>query len=232
MRFKSSRGAIAALVIASLPSIVTCSDDDSPSGTSNAGTSGNSAGGAGGAGGAAGSGANVGSGGAAGSSSGSGGRGGNGGASGGGPGGSSGVSGGSDGSGGAGASGAAGGAGGGSGGAGGSRNDGGPPPPTDGGGSIYSVQCRAESRPCLPGYCLGIQLDDGGNGFSCSNDCQTVADCSTAPSGAQAQAGCVQFTSKSRCMLVCENAGTKYGCPSGMTCYTYPNAQIGYCLWM
>ncbi len=228
MRFTSSRRAIAVLVVATLPAVVTCSDDDpgptsSSSGTGGSGASGGASAGSGG------SGASTGNGGSAGSSAGSSGVDANSGASGGGAGGSSGASGAS---GVGGASGTSGTSGGGRSGAGGSRGDGGPPPPTDGGGSIYSVQCRAESRPCLPGYCLGIQLPDGGNGFTCSNDCQTVADCSTAPSGAEAKAGCAQFTNRSRCVLICENAGTRYACPRGMGCYTYPGAEVGYCLWM
>jgi hypothetical protein len=218
MRFKSSRGAIAALVVACFPAVVTCSDDDSQPGTSTAGSSGSGASG--------GSGANGGSAGTAGNSGGSAGAGANSGASGGATGGSSGAAGSS------GASGTASGGRGGSGGSAGDRGDGGPPPPTDGGGSIYSVQCRADSRPCLPGYCLGIAVSEASNGFTCSNDCQTVADCSTAPTGAEAQAGCVQFSARSRCVLICENSGTRYTCPAGMACYTYPGAQIGYCLWM
>ena len=107
-------------------------------------------------------------------------------------------------------------------------------PPTDGGGSIYAVQCRGESRLCgFPtAHCLGIQLDEGGTGYTCSNHCQTDADCSSAPSGAEARAGCVQFTQQSRCVLVCENSGRRYSCPTGMSCYTYPGSPIGYCLWI
>jgi hypothetical protein len=239
---KNSRAAIAFALLACLPIVVTCSDDDPGSGSSNAGRSGTGAtGAAGGAsGGSAGSGANLGNGGVGGSTSGSGGADANAGASGRGAGGSSGMVGAAGASGAAGATGASGTTGasgaagtgvGGTGGTSGSSGDGGPPPPTDGGKSIYSVQCRNESRPCLPGYCLGIQLPDGGNGFTCSNDCQTAAQCSTAPSGAEAQAGCVQFTSRSRCVLICENSGTRYSCPAGMACYTYPGAQVGYCLW-
>ena len=224
MLFKCSRRTIAVALMASLPAVVTCSDEDPQPSTPSSGTSG--VGGSGAASGSSSGGAsgrgNAGNGGSAASSgTGSGGGDASSGASGGigGAGGTSGVS---------GNSGSAGTAPGGMGG----RSDGGPPPPTDAGGSIYAVQCRAESRPCLPGYCLGIQLQDAGNGFTCSNDCQTAADCSTAPSGAEAQAGCVQFTARSRCVLICENSGTRYGCPSGMSCYTFPGAQIGYCLWM
>jgi hypothetical protein len=75
-------------------------------------------------------------------------------------------------------------------------------------------------------------LTDASNGFTCSNDCQTVADCSSAPTGAEAQPGCVQFTNRSRCVLICENSGARYACPAGMSCYTYPGAEVGYCLWM
>jgi hypothetical protein len=109
----------------------------------------------------------------------------------------------------------------------------GPPPPTDAGGSIYAVQCRGESRPCgFPAaHCLGIQLPEGGTGYTCSNHCQSNADCSSAPSGAEATAGCVPFTQMSRCVLVCENSGRRFSCPTGMSCYTFPGATIGYCLW-
>jgi len=160
---------------------------------------------------------------------------GNGGKSGSSAGGSSGAGPGSGGSAGAGVSGGSGTAGGSSGGSAGLSGDAqGPPPPADGGGSIYSVECRGESRVCgyPSAHCLGIMLPEGGTGFTCSNHCVSDADCSSAPSGAEARAGCVPFTQQSRCVLVCENSGQRFSCPRGMSCYTYPGAQLGYCLWM
>jgi|RhiMethySRZTD1v2_1073278.scaffolds.fasta_scaffold09000_8 hypothetical protein len=217
MLFKCSRSAIAVVIAASFPAIVTCSEDDAVPNAPAAGASGSSGSGATGAGGSSGAGAS-GNGGSSGSASGTGGTAGssNGGTS-------------------AGSGGASGGTGAGGTSSGGTASgDGGPPPPADGGGSIYAVECRGDSRPCgyPAAHCLGIQLPDGGVGYSCSNHCTKNADCSSAPSGAEAQAGCVPFTQQNRCMLVCENSGTRARCPTGMTCYTYPGAQIGYCLWM
>jgi hypothetical protein len=216
MVFMGSRRAIALVIAASFPAIVTCSEDDPTPNTPAAGT-----GGAGGSAGASGNAAG-GRGGSTGGNAGSGGSG------------AAGGSGGASGAGGAGNAGGAAGSGGSAGAAGTTSGDGGPPPPADGGGSIYAVECRGESRPCgFPAaHCLGIQLQDGGAGYSCSNHCAKPGDCSSAPSGAEAQAGCVQFTQQSRCVLICENAGTRASCPTGMTCYTFPGAEIGYCLWM
>jgi hypothetical protein len=219
-----SRRVIAVVIAASLPAIVTCSEDDATPGTPGGGTSGAS--GSAGTGGASGSSSGGSSGSANAGRGGAGGSGGNAGTGG------SGAAGGNAGTGNAGGSG--GGSGGSAGAAGTTSGDGGPPPPADGGGSIYAVECRGESRPCgFPAaHCLGIQLPDGGAGFTCSNHCQSANDCSNVPSGAEAQADCVQFTQQSRCVLVCENAGTRASCPGGMTCYTYPGSQLGYCLWM
>jgi hypothetical protein len=81
-------------------------------------------------------------------------------------------------------------------------------------------------------HCLGINMDKGGVGYACSNQCNTVDDCSDASSGAAAEVGCVQFTKEKRCVLVCFNQPNEYACPDGMGCYIYPNSPIGYCLWM
>jgi hypothetical protein len=224
MGVKCSCRTIVIAAVSCLPAVVTCGSDDGNGGADGASAKGGTAGSTGGGGSSAGT--------TPGDSSSSGGTAGAGatGATG-----ATGGTGGTDGAGGSGGSGASGGSSGaaGSTGTGGGTSDA-APPPTEAGSSIYAVECRGESRPCgFPAaHCLGIQLDDGGAGFSCSNHCQSVADCSDAPSGAEAQAGCVPFTSESRCVLVCENAGQHAACPTGMTCYTFPGAQIGYCLWM
>jgi hypothetical protein len=108
-----------------------------------------------------------------------------------------------------------------------------PPGPAPGGGSVYAVKCTGETAMCgVEGtHCLGITLNTGDVGYSCSNHCDSVADCSDAPSGAEAEAGCVQFTKEKRCVLVCYSQPNMYACPDGMSCYIYPNAPIGYCLW-
>jgi hypothetical protein len=109
-----------------------------------------------------------------------------------------------------------------------------PPGPAPGGGSVYAVECSGETEMCgVEGvHCLGVNLDTGGPGYACSNRCETVDDCSDLPSGAAAEAGCVQFTQQKRCVLVCYNQPNEYACPDGMSCYIYPNAPIGYCLWV
>jgi hypothetical protein len=218
---KSSWSVLLIAAVACLPALVTCSDEGNGS-DSTGGKTGGSSGTSAGSGGAAGSGAA--------SSGGSG-------ASAGGSGGAA-TSGGSAGSGGAGGSGTSGSGGssgsGGAGGSGGAASDAGPPPPTEAGLSVYSVECSGDSKPC--GYpsaqCLAVSIGDGSVGYTCSNECQSNADCSSAPSGAEAQASCVQFTQRSRCVLQCNNAGTLRDCPSGMNCYTFPGSPTGYCLWM
>jgi hypothetical protein len=99
---------------------------------------------------------------------------------------------------------------------------------------VYGVECAGNSADCgdTKVTCLGVNLDTSGVGYACSNHCATVADCSDAPSGAEAEVGCVQFTMQKRCVLVCYDNGTDYECPTGMGCYIYPNSPIGYCLWM
>ncbi len=108
------------------------------------------------------------------------------------------------------------------------------PGPAPGGGSVYAVECSGETEMCGTEYahCLGLNLPDDQVGFACSNHCETVADCSDEPTGAEAQPGCVQFTMEKRCMLMCLQQGTEYSCPDGMSCYVYPNATFGYCLWL
>ena len=108
-----------------------------------------------------------------------------------------------------------------------------PPGPAPSGGSVYAVQCSGDTAMCgvERSHCLGINLDQGGVGYACSNRCDTVGDCSDAPSGAAAQVGCVQFTKEKRCVLVCYDQPNEYACPGGMSCYIYPNSPIGYCLW-
>ena len=115
-----------------------------------------------------------------------------------------------------------------------SGQKGGAPDPTDDGMSPYTVPCN-ESTPCedpTQVTCLGIRLDEGGARFTCSNDCDSKADCSDAPTGVEAEADCVQFTMAKHCVLVCYDNGAEAGCPDGMGCYVYPNSPIGYCLWL
>ena len=135
---------------------------------------------------------------------------------------------------GSGSSGATSGSGGTSGGNAGSTSVGPPPGPTEDGLAIYTVECEGESSVCNypEAHCLGINLDEGGVGYACSNLCNTVDDCSDAPSGAEAEVGCVQFTAAKRCVLVCYNGGVESECPDDMGCYRYPNSPIGYCLYL
>ena len=108
------------------------------------------------------------------------------------------------------------------------------PSATDAGLSPYSLECHGDTLDCggdpaLP--CVGIQTEEG-NGFSCSNHCDSTRDCSDAPSGAGAKAGCVQFVERKRCMLVCYDDGDELACPDGMSCFVYPGSPVGYCLWL
>jgi hypothetical protein len=109
-----------------------------------------------------------------------------------------------------------------------------PPGPAPGGGSVYAVECSGDSAMCsvAGAHCVGINTGDDQVGYSCSNQCNTVDDCSDEPSGAEATAGCVQFQQEKRCVLVCYDQPNEYACPDGMDCYIYPNSPIGYCLWM
>lgn len=109
-----------------------------------------------------------------------------------------------------------------------------PPGPAPGGGSVYAVECSGDTAMCgvAGAHCLSINTDEKGVGYSCSNRCNTVDDCSDEPSGAEAAAGCVQFQQEKRCVLVCYDQPNERACPDGMDCYIYPNSPIGYCLWM
>lgn len=108
-----------------------------------------------------------------------------------------------------------------------------PPDPTSDGSSIYARECHGDSLECadLAVRCLGIREADRVFGYSCSNLCDTVDDCSDAPSGAEAAPGCVPFVSSRYCLLVCRQGDATYECPMGMSCYVYPGTTLGYCLW-
>src|SRR5690606_1869018 len=214
---------------------VACSDDegDGGNGTGGSGTGGSGTGGTGGAA-AGGSGAGA----ATGGSTASGGNGAAGagasaagGASGSGP--SAGGTGGAAAAGGA-DPGASGSAGADSGGTGGVPTDGGIPEPADGGLSPYAGEGHGETGDCgQPETPTRVESRrDRGNGHVCSNRCETPADCSPAPSGAEAEVDCVQFTRASRCLLVCQRDGVPLGCPDGMECASPEgDGRIGYCLW-
>ena len=100
--------------------------------------------------------------------------------------------------------------------------------------SPYTPECDDMMMPCLTAgvNCLGIFDENNAvAGFTCSNQCQTVANCNQEPSGAEAEVGCVQFTNASRCVLVCYDNGVESACPAGMNCFRYTDFPIGYCLW-
>jgi len=108
-----------------------------------------------------------------------------------------------------------------------------PPGPGADGRSPYSQECHGDSLDCGdPALrCLGIRDDSGVAGYSCSNPCNSAADCSGVSSGAAAAAGCLPFVTDKHCLLVCQDdAGTR-ACPTGMGCYVYPGTTLGYCLW-
>jgi hypothetical protein len=79
--------------------------------------------------------------------------------------------------------------------------------------------------------CLGIRVGDEVFGYSCSNACESKADCSDAPSSADSAAECVTFVGTSYCLLVCKDGDKTSDCPNGMYCYAYEGAPIGYCLY-
>ena len=109
-----------------------------------------------------------------------------------------------------------------------------PPPPASDGSSPYLRECHGDTRSCVDVAnlrCLGIRDGTQVNGYSCSNPCQTDADCSSAPTGVAATAACVDFVSQKHCLLVCLSNGTSRACPTGMSCYVYPGSPTGYCLW-
>jgi hypothetical protein len=108
------------------------------------------------------------------------------------------------------------------------------PPPVDG-RSIYALECHGDSKDCngaiVPCFGVSSPVPNVAAGWACANRCVTSADCSAAPSGAEAQAACVPFTSAGHCMLVCQNENQSFSCPDGMTCYAPPKSPVGYCLW-
>jgi hypothetical protein len=230
----SSRGicgrAALALSFAALGSLPACGDDgdDAPGGTSGSGGTGSS-GGTGGVIATGGSSATGSSGGSSGSGGAYGGTGGSAAAGRGGTGGS-GASVGSGGKGGpAGAAGRAAGSG-------GKNGAGGAPEPQGGGSgdSPYEIECHGDTVTCgdpASLLCLGLRVESEVFGYSCSNECQSDADCSDAPSSTDAAAGCVDFVNKKYCLLVCKDGDEQASCPNGMYCYVYEGSPIGYCLW-
>lgn len=111
---------------------------------------------------------------------------------------------------------------------------GGPPAAVDG-HSVYALECHGDSKDCnlaaVPCFGVGSQTPDVAAGWACANRCKTNADCSNAPSGAEAEASCVAFSSASHCVLVCKNETKSFACPDGMSCYVPAKSPVGYCLW-
>jgi hypothetical protein len=117
--------------------------------------------------------------------------------------------------------------------AGGGPEDSGAPPAVDG-KAVYTLECRGDSKDCnnasVP--CFGVGgSPEAALGYACSNRCSSIDDCSHAPTGTDAQVGCVPFTSASHCVLVCKQEALEFACPTGMSCYVYPGSPVGYCLW-
>ena len=110
----------------------------------------------------------------------------------------------------------------------------GPPPAIDG-RSIYAQQCHGDSKDCnlatVPCFGVGSQTPNVAAGWACANRCNSNADCSDAPSGAEARASCVPFTSTGHCVLVCQNENQAFACPDGMSCFVPEKSPLGYCLW-
>ena len=111
----------------------------------------------------------------------------------------------------------------------------GKPPPAVDGHSIYALECHGDSKDCnlatVPCFGVGSQTPNVAAGWACANRCNSNADCSSAPSGAEAQASCVPFAAAGHCVLVCKNENQSFTCPDGMGCYIPPKSPIGYCLW-
>ena len=110
----------------------------------------------------------------------------------------------------------------------------GPPKPNDDGSSPYERECHGDTIECNDVEvlrCLGIRDGDTIFGYSCSNTCESDAECSDAPASGEAQAACVDFVTQKHCLLVCLSDGKMHSCPDGMGCYVYPQSPIGYCLW-
>lgn len=116
-----------------------------------------------------------------------------------------------------------------------SAGDGGGPPPAVDGHSVYTLECHGDSKDCnlatVPCFGVASQTPNVAAGWACSNRCTEDADCSDAPSGAEARASCVPFTSASHCVLVCQSESQTFACPDGMGCYVPPKSPVGYCLW-
>jgi hypothetical protein len=109
-----------------------------------------------------------------------------------------------------------------------------PPEAGADGVSPYERECHGDTIMCedvATLRCLGIRDDTAVYGYSCSNPCDTDADCSATPSSAAARAACVDFVTQKHCLLVCQDQGMTLACPAGMYCYVYPQSPIGYCLW-
>lgn len=108
-------------------------------------------------------------------------------------------------------------------------------PPAVDGRSVYALECRGDSKDCnlatVPCFGVSSQTANVAAGWACANRCTSNADCSDAPSGAEAKASCVSFASASHCVLVCRNETQSFACPDGMGCYVPPKSPIGYCLW-
>ncbi len=108
-------------------------------------------------------------------------------------------------------------------------------PPAVDGRSVYALECHGDSKDCHLGAvpCFGVSTEtpNVAVGWACANRCASNADCSAAPSGAEAQASCVSFTSSSHCVLVCQDESQSFACPEGMGCYVPPKSPVGYCLW-
>jgi hypothetical protein len=117
---------------------------------------------------------------------------------------------------------------------GGAAETGDPPPAVDG-RSIYTLECHGDSKDCNLGTvpCFGVSspTPNVAAGWACANRCKSKADCSSAPSGAEAQASCVPFAASGHCLLVCQNEAQSFACPDGMSCYTPVKSPVGYCLW-
>jgi hypothetical protein len=108
-------------------------------------------------------------------------------------------------------------------------------PPAVDGRSIYALECHGDSGDCeratVPCFGVSSPAPNVAVGWACANRCRSDADCSDAPSGAEAYASCVPFTSASHCVLVCQNESQSFACPDGMSCYTPAKSPVGYCLW-
>jgi hypothetical protein len=108
------------------------------------------------------------------------------------------------------------------------------PPGGSNGDSPYEIECHGDTVMCgdpTALLCLGLRVETEVFGYSCSNECESDSDCSTLPASADATAGCVDFVNNKYCLLVCKDGDEEASCPTGMYCYVYEGATIGYCLW-